>query len=221
MKFVKRLNSAHALAAAALFVALSGSAYAVTKNSVTSKQVKDNSLSGKDIRDNGLSGSDIDEATLQIAAGASSSTATGPAGGALIGAYPNPGLAPNSVGGDQIAANAVDSSELTANSVSSAEVEDGSLNGVDVGKVAGTVADFNPPAIGAGECLEVEVDLGATTSISDDAFAVTMGTGWAAVLSATPETSPTLGRLRMNICNHQTNTVDQGPVELHWVAFDV
>lgn len=54
------------IALLALFVALSGTAYAasVAKNSVGSGQVKNGSLKGADIKDDKLTGKDIDEKTL-------------------------------------------------------------------------------------------------------------------------------------------------------------
>ena len=55
----------------ALFIALSGIAYAATslpKNSVKSKQIKDGQVKTKDVQDNGLTGVDIDESTLSLPA---------------------------------------------------------------------------------------------------------------------------------------------------------
>jgi hypothetical protein len=152
---------------------------------------------------------------------APSGAATGPAGGALTGAYPNPGLAVNSVGSDQIAPNAVGSSEVTTSAISSAEVEDGSLNGADVGKAAGTQVGFDPGAIQAGSCLEIQVTLNTTENLTDDAFAVTMGADWSSNLSVTTEASNQAGQVRLDVCNNGTLTINQDPVDFYWVAFDV
>jgi hypothetical protein len=63
-----RLNSAHLLALVAIFISLSGwGAYAAStasKNSVSSKSVKDGSLRGKDVRNETLTGDDLVEASL-------------------------------------------------------------------------------------------------------------------------------------------------------------
>ena len=45
----RRLSSAHALAALALFVSLSGSALAISAQSIKSKHVRDNSLKSADV----------------------------------------------------------------------------------------------------------------------------------------------------------------------------
>ena len=57
-----RLTYANVVATLALFVALGGSAYAVTQ--ITSKQVKNRSLRGVDIRKNALTGKEIRESKL-------------------------------------------------------------------------------------------------------------------------------------------------------------
>jgi hypothetical protein len=78
---------ANAVAYAALFIALSGTSYAVTRppaNSVGSGQVRDNSLTGRDIRDRSIKARDIDAKTLAGLAGDAGpqgpAGATGPQG---------------------------------------------------------------------------------------------------------------------------------------------
>ena len=64
----KRLSYGNVVATLALFVALAGGAYAVTKapkNSVVSKSVKNSSLKGLDVKDDTLKGADVDESSLE------------------------------------------------------------------------------------------------------------------------------------------------------------
>src|SRR5262249_41266178 len=63
-RFRGRISSAHVLALIALFVALGGSAYALKKNSVKSKNIKDETIQSKDIKDGGVASSDVLAATL-------------------------------------------------------------------------------------------------------------------------------------------------------------
>lgn len=60
-------SPAMAVALLALFVALSGSAYAgvqLRKSSVTSRAIKDKTIQGRDVKSNTLTGKQIDESTL-------------------------------------------------------------------------------------------------------------------------------------------------------------
>ena len=61
-KLRPRLTYASVVATLALFVALGGSSYAVSK--IGSAQIKDNSIRGKDIRNNDLSSSDVENGSL-------------------------------------------------------------------------------------------------------------------------------------------------------------
>jgi hypothetical protein len=83
---LKRINSAHLLALVARFISLSGwGAYAAvtaSKNSVSSKSVKNGSLRGKDVKNGALTGSDVVEGSLSevpSAAHAESATTAGSA----------------------------------------------------------------------------------------------------------------------------------------------
>jgi hypothetical protein len=68
---IARWTRRNAIALAALFIALGGTAFAATvaKNSVTSKSVKNGSLKGADLARDTLTGTQINEATLNGIAG--------------------------------------------------------------------------------------------------------------------------------------------------------
>src|SRR3712207_5047377 len=84
-RFFAHLSYANVVATLALFVALGGSAYAVTQ--ITSKQVKNRSLKGADMRRNTLTGKEIRESRLgrvPRARAATSATTAQSAGNSVI-----------------------------------------------------------------------------------------------------------------------------------------
>lgn len=161
-----KLTSAHAIALVALFVALGGSAVAVSKDSVTSKQIKNGTVSGKDVRDeslsgvdvraNSLTGDDVDESTLQL--DRATSGASGAAGGSLSGSYPDPSLAAGSVGTSEIADGSVAPADLVPESIAAGEI---APNGVGTSEVLnGSLSSFDigSEAVGSSEVADGSLD---------------------------------------------------------------
>jgi hypothetical protein len=60
-----RLSPASVIATVALFVALSGTAVAVTDNSVDSKDISPGAVKSSDVKDDGIKGKDVREPTLE------------------------------------------------------------------------------------------------------------------------------------------------------------
>lgn len=120
---MKRLSFANVTSVLALFVALGGTSYAAL--TITGSNVRDGSLTSADIRDRSLRAKDFRKGELrrgpQGPVGARGPTgdrgipgpkgdpggASGRAGGALSGTYPDPGLADGAVGSASIADRAV------------------------------------------------------------------------------------------------------------------
>lgn len=109
-----RLSFANVTALIALFVALGGSAYAVTKDEIRSRHIADGAVKSKDLRDDNVKSKDIKD---------------GHVGNQDIadGAVDRKKIAPGSVGFDEIEPDAVTTEHLEARSVSGNEVAEGTL----------------------------------------------------------------------------------------------
>ena len=160
--FRSQLTYANVTSSLALFLVIAGgAAFAATaaKNSVTSKSIKNGAVKSKDLKDgkavagvdvadDSLGGADINEASLALP---STASPTGPAGGALKGSYPYPGLATNAVTADAIAGGAVTAAKLGDDSVTAAKLGDDSVTSATVAANSLTAADIGPSAVGNSE----------------------------------------------------------------------
>lgn len=134
----KHLTVANVLSGIALFVALSGAAYAATtaaRNSVKASSIAKGAVTTPKLRNGAVTGAKLRNGavtTAKIAAGAVGSSQIGNgavrseqlAGGVVTSAK----LKNGAVTGEKIAGNAVGASQLGANSVATAKIQDGAVS---------------------------------------------------------------------------------------------
>lgn len=150
-----RVTFANVLSVAAVFIALGGSAWAINKNSVGSKQIKKDAVKNAKIANNAVKSPEVADGSLlgqDFAAGELPKGAQGPqgpqgpegpqglegpagpggnpggaAGGDLSGTYPNPLVGTNAVASNEVTDNTLGAADLAPESVGTSEI---AANGV-------------------------------------------------------------------------------------------
>jgi hypothetical protein len=178
-----RPSPAIVISCLALFLALTGSAFAVGvgKNTVRSAQIVDSTVRTIDLRDNAVSSPKIADAAVTA-----TDLGTDSVGSDEIAkdAVKSDEIAKDAVKADEIADNAVTSSEvapdsltagdLAANSVGSSEVADESLTQADLGVNSVNELEVAANAISADELTTVTVRTNATTINNGDTGGVSV-----------------------------------------------
>lgn len=147
----------HHLGLIAIFIALTGTAYAADKvgsndiktGAVKSKQIADDGVKSKDlkdgkavksrdVKDNDLSGEDIDESSLEGV------TPAGPAGGDLSGEFPKPVIGPGAVDSGKVADDSLGGDDVDESSLGTVPAAD-EVDGINAKRIF-----FTLPAVNSG-----------------------------------------------------------------------
>jgi hypothetical protein len=169
----RHVSYSNVIATVALFVALGGSAYAISNNSVKSRHIdngqvksgdlQDNGVKSKDVRNENLTGTDVDDGSL---------------------------------GGDEIAAGSMDAGAFPANELGGDQIDESTLypSGGGTGQ-----NPFGVPISGvfSGQALSIGGD-GATTFATLNGRALAEGT-MAAAASGTAANTLEFGELRVRL----------------------
>jgi hypothetical protein len=237
----------------ALFIALDGPATAarlvdgraITKNSITSTQVRNRALGTQDLSrravrtlrstpSRSIGAKQLrDGAVGRRALGAKAVDATKVADGAigntqLAGKAVDAGrLADGAVGAAQLAGDAVTSSKVADGAIGAAAIADGGLQTRDIGDFYGSVSvDFQP--FGADSCQVAAIANPQPSSpsqgnvVADDVVSVSPGTtGWPdpIVVTANPGANNTIRIVACRI-GGDASPIDPPPTTFQYVAFD-
>jgi hypothetical protein len=138
----------------ALFLALTGSAFAVGKNTVRSAQIVDGTVRTIDLRDNAVQSAKIADASVTAADLGPDSVGTEEIAKDAVTADE---IAANAVASDEVAPDSLTADDLVANSVGSSEVADQSLTQADLGINSVGETEVAADAISADELATVSV----------------------------------------------------------------
>jgi hypothetical protein len=153
-----RLTPATVISCVALFLALTGSAFAVAKNSVRSPQIVDGTIRTVDIRDEAVKSAKVANATLTADDLATDSVGTDE-------------IAKDAVKSDEIAENAVASPEVAPDSLTAGDLAAASVGSSEVADQSLTQDDLGPNSVGSSEIQTGAIrasELGGIIQVSND-----------------------------------------------------
>ena len=171
MKTFRRPSHGTIAAYLALFIALSGTAYALERGSVSSREIATGAVKRAEIASGGVAKPEI-----------------------RVDAVAPSEIRRNAVRSDEIRAGAVGTEELSDDAVTAAKLADGSVRGAHVDDGSLALADlarevvdveFDPPLLNAGECVS-EDELTVPNKRVDDRVLVLPGSeedGWSEELT--------------------------------------
>jgi hypothetical protein len=120
--------SSHHVGLLALFLALTGTSYAVATGSINSREIRDNSVRSRDVRNNSVTGRDLRNGRVS-----------------------GRDLRDGSASGADLRDGSVSGADIADNTVSAADVANGGLSGQDIRNNSLGDADIAPNAISADE----------------------------------------------------------------------
>jgi hypothetical protein len=169
----------------ALFIALSGTSYAVAANSITSHDIRNNTITGHDVKNGSLLGKELRNGSVEskdLRDGTVDTTDVRDAGitgtdihhGTITGQH----VRSDSLGASELATDSVSSDEIKQNAVGTGEVKNGTLQsedfdgGILASNAVARFASFDV-AVGATtahsiSCASGERALGGGVSFADD-----------------------------------------------------
>lgn len=136
-RFRRGLTYSNVMATAAVFIALGGGAWAVSKNSVDAKAIENGTVRSQELKDDDVRARDVEAAAV----GADE-------------------VADGSLGGAEVADGSLSAADVADGSVTGAEVADGSLGGADVAGGSINGSDVADDSLDAGDVNEEDFYFG-------------------------------------------------------------
>jgi hypothetical protein len=201
MRRIRRPSHGTVAAYLALFIALGGTAYALERGSVTSREIATGAVKKSEIKSGGVGKAEIRHdavAPSEIRANAVRSDE----------------IRTDAVGTEELANNAVTAAKLADDAVRGATVADGALALADLAREVVNV-EYDPPLLNAGECVS-EDSLTVPNKQADDRVLVLPGSdedGWSDELTldgySAAGTNP--NRIAVTLCrSFGTGSADLG-----------